>query len=328
MNSWTFDKDSYVEINDYLSSNIKEWDKMDSIKKRKLCLVLYICNVRISQKNIEKSVLSTLAEQFQESFDTKIFFDYFHLHKNRTEQQSWDETSAVLFLIYKERLSHEEAFDIEEYPKFFNETNFKFIKYSNLVTNKIMDTFFQGETNQSIYWEIRKEIDMMHLLFETSFIDPRMFYYIYDEKSFYHADTAELKIQRSVQNLMNELIEETEYGLFFKTIKKSVNREILTDYMYLVVYTILTKFLQMDFPKIKILIQNSKIFVEPILRQKISLIFSDKVEFVESQIASPDIIVTDVQLHKLESDAKVIFISSFSNSFDFSLLLEEIEEKF
>lgn len=328
LNSWTFDKDSYVEINDYLSSNMKEWNKMDSIKKGKLCLLLYICNIRIShKKSIEKSVLSTLAEQFRESFYTNVFFNYFHLHKNRTEQQSWDETSAVLFLIYKERLSPEESFDIDEYPQFFNETNFKFIKYSNLLTNKIVDTFFNGETNRSIYWEIRKEIDMMHLLFETSFIDPRMFYYIYDEKSFYHADTAEQKIQMSVQNLMDELIEETEYGLFFKTIKKSVNQETLTDYVYLVVYTILTKFLQMDYPKIKILIQNSKIFVEPILRQKISWIFSDRVEFVENQRAAPDIIVTDVQLHKLESDAKVIFISSFSNSFDFSLLLEEIEEK-
>lgn len=168
---------------------------------------------------------------------------------------------------------------------------------------------------------------MMHLLFETSFIDPRIFYYIYDEKSYYHADTAEQKIQLGVQNLMCELIDQTEYGLFFKEIKKSINRETLTDYVYLVVYTILTKFLQMDFPKVKILIQNSKVFVEPILRQKINLIFSDRVEFVENQSASPDVIVTDVQLQQIEPKAKVIFISSFSNSFDFSLLLEEIEEK-
>lgn len=328
LNSWAFDTDSYVEINDYLSSNIKEWDKIDSIKKGKLCLLLYICNVRFGHKKyIEKSILSKLSEQFQEGFYTKLLFDYFHLHKKRTEQQSWDETSAVLFLMYKERLSDEEAFEIEEYPKFFNETNFQFIKYSNVLTNKIMATFFQGVTDSSIYWEIRKEVDMMHLLFETSFVDPRMFYYIYDEKSFYYADTAEQKIQLSIKKLMHELIEETEYGLFFESIKKSINQETLIDYVYLVVYTLLTKFLQMDFPKVKILIRNSKIFVEPIIRQKINLIFSDKVEFVENKSASPDIIVTDVQLKKSEPEAKVIFISSFSNSFDFSLLLEEIEEK-
>ncbi|MEI5990125.1 hypothetical protein A5881_001618 [Enterococcus termitis] len=328
LNSWTFDKHSYLEIENYLSDHIPEWDNLDSIKKEKLCLLLYICNIRIShKKNIEKSILSKLSEQFHDGFYTNLFFDYFHLHKNRTEQQSWDETSAVLFLIYKERLSHEESFEIEEYPKFFNETNFEFIKYSNLLTNQIIATFFQGATTPAIYWEIRKEIDMMHLLFETSFIDPRMFYYIYDENSFYYADAAEQKIQLGVQNLMHKLIEETEYGLFFKIIKKSINQETLIDYIYLVVYTILTKFLQMEFPKVKILIRNSKIFVEPILRQKISLIFSDKVEFVESQNAAPDIIVTDIQLQKVESEAKVIFISSFSNSFDFSLLLEEIEEK-
>lgn len=328
LNSWTFDTDSYEEIADYLSSNIKEWDKIDSVKKNKFCLLIYICNVRFShKKSIEKSILSKLSAQFQEGLYTNLFFDYFHLHKNRTEQQSWDETSAVLFLLYKERLSHEESFEIEEYPKFFNETNFSFIKYSNLLTDKIITTFFRETTSSSIYWEIRKEIDMMHLLFETSFIDPRIFYYIYDEKSYYHADTAEQKIQLGVQNLMCELIDQTEYGLFFKEIKKSINRETLTDYVYLVVYTILTKYLQMDFPKVKILIQNSKVFVEPILRQKINLIFSDRVEFVENQSASPDIIVTDVQLQQIEPKAKVIFISSFSNSFDFSLLLEEIEEK-
>lgn len=328
LNSWTFETDSYVEINDYLSNNMNEWNKMDSVKKGKLCLLLYICNVRFShKKSIEKSILSVLSEQFREGRDTKLFFDYFHLHKNRTEQQSWDETSAVLFLIYKERLSHEESFEIEEYPKFFNELNFQFIQYSNLLTNKIMTTFFQGITDSSIYWEIRKEIDLMHLLFETSFIDPRMFYYIYDEESYYHTDTTEQKIKLGVQTILHELIEETEYCQFFKAIKKSIDQETLINYVYLVVYTILTKFLQMDFPKVKILIQNSKVFVEPILRQKISLIFSDKIEFVESQSASPDIIVTDVQLRKMESEAKVIFISSFSNSFDFSLLLEEIEDK-
>lgn len=328
LNSWEFDEDSYVEIREYLSSHIEEWNNIDSIKKRKLCLLIYICNVRFSQKkNIEKSILSKLSEQFRAGRYTTLFFDYFHVHKNRTEQQSWNETSAVLFLIYKERLSHEESFEIEEYPKFFNETNFCFIKYSDLLTNKIIATFFQNESNSSIYWEIRKEIDQMHLLFETSFIDPRMFYYIYDEKSFFYADKAEQKIQLTIQTIMHELIEKTEYGAFFKTIKKSINQETLIDYVYLVVYTILTKFLQMDFPKVKILIHNSKVFVEPILHQKINLIFSDKVEFVENQYELPDIIITDVKLKRIDPKAKVIFISSFSDSSDFSLLLEEIEQK-
>jgi predicted DNA-binding protein YlxM (UPF0122 family) len=328
LNVWTFDEDSYSEISEYLSKHIKEWENIDSIKKGKLCLLLYICNVRFSQKkNVEKSILSKLSEQFKYNSYTKLLFDYFHFRKNRTERQTWNETSAILFLMYKEGLLHEEVLEVEGYLKFFNETNFEFIKYSDLLTNKIIATFFQGQSRSSIYWRIRKEIDQMHLLFETSFIDPRMFYYIYDEKSFFYADKMEQKIQRTVQKLMKELIEKTEYGLFFQSIKKFINQETLTEYVYLVVYTILTKFLEMDFPKVKILIHNSKVFVEPILHQKINLIFSDKVEFVENQYNSPDIIITDVKLDKIVPEAKVIFISSFSNSADFALLLEEIESK-
>lgn len=328
LNSWGFEGNSYVEISEYLNSKIKEWNTIDSIKKDKLCLLIYICNVRFSQKKIiEKNILSKLSEQYKDGQYTQLFFYYFHFNKSRSEQQSWDETSVVLFLIYKERLLFEESYGSEVYQKFFNENNFSFIEYSNLVTEKIMATFFKAKDLPHIYWEIRKEIDLMHLLFETSYVDPRMFYYIYDEKSFFYADTAEQKIQQSIQNIINELIEKTDYGTFFKEIKKSINQETLIDYIYLVVYTILAKFLRMDFPKVKILIQNSKVFVEPILHQKIKLIFSDKVEFVGNQSASPDIIITDIQVSEIKCNAKVVFISSFSNSSDFSLLLEEIEKK-
>lgn len=81
LNSWEFDEDSYVEIRGYLSSHIEEWNNIDSIKKRKLCLLIYICNVRFSQKkNIEKSILSKLSEQFRAGRYTTLFFDYFHVH--------------------------------------------------------------------------------------------------------------------------------------------------------------------------------------------------------------------------------------------------------
>ncbi|MET3564407.1 hypothetical protein ABID30_003530 [Enterococcus rotai] len=127
--------------------------------------------------------------------------------------------------------------------------------------------------------------------------------------------------------VIEKLITKTEYGSFFKAIKKYTSQETLTDYIYLVTYTILVKFMQVDFPKVRILIQNSKVFVGPIISQKIELLFSDKIEFVKNQQGSPDIIVTDIELTEKNSKAKEIFISSFSNSSDLELLLEEIGKK-
>ncbi|EOL50527.1 helix-turn-helix domain-containing protein [Enterococcus caccae] len=327
-NTWEFGLNVYNEISEYFSERITDWEKMSCINKRKICLLIYISSIRISQKKVvKKSILSDLSEKFQEGKYTKVFFEYFHLKKNRPERQAWNETSAALLLLYKERLVDEEVFVIEEHKKFFSEENFKLVRYSQMLTEKLIETFFQGNSTPLVYWKIRKELDMMHLLMETCFIDPRMFYYIYDEKTFFCADSTEKKIQLKIRNVIDELITKTEYGSFFKAIKKYTSQETLTDYTYLVTYTILVKFTQVDFPKVRILIQNSKIFVGPIIYQKIKLLFSDKVEFVKNQFASPDIIVTDIQLMEKDTRAKEIFISSFSNSSDFALLLDEIEKK-
>lgn len=327
-NTWDFEQDVYNELRAYFSERINEWESLDCIKKRKICLLLYICTIRISQKKVvKKSILTDLSERFQDGMYTKNFFDYFHLKKSRPEKQAWDETAAALLLLYKERLADGEIFVIEEHQKFFNEENFKLVKYSHLLAEKLIDNFFQSNCTPMIYWRLRKELDMMHLLMETCFIDARMFYYIYDEKNFFYADTTEKKIQLDIRNIIEELITKTEYGLFFKSIKKYIPQETLTDYTYLVTYTILVKFIQVDFPKVRILIQNSKVFVDPILSEKIKLLFGDKVEFIKNQFASPDIIVTDIELMEKDDKAKEIFISSFSNSSDLELLLEEIGKK-
>ncbi|MBO0441101.1 helix-turn-helix domain-containing protein [Candidatus Enterococcus ikei] len=326
--NWDFETRIYNEINEYFGQRIQGWYELNSIKKSKLCLIIYICNVRFSQKKvIEKSILTDLARKFQTGTHTRVIFDYFHLKKNRSENQAWDETSAALFLLYKERLAEEENFEIEVYQNFFNEYNFPLVNYSHLLAEKLIDVFFQTNDRSTIYWHIRKEIDMMHLLMETCFIDPRMFYYIYDERSFFYADKTEQKIKIKIRKVIEQLITETEYGNFFETIKEFTAEEVLIDYTYLITYTMLVKFLQVDFPKVRILIQNSKVFVEPILSKKITLLFGNKVEFVKNQFSSPDIIVTDTKLMESDSNVKEIFIASFSNSSDFSLMLEEIRKK-
>ena len=327
-NIWDFDQDRYNEISAYFSENIEGWAKIDPIRKRQICLVLFICSVRISQKKgMKKSILTDLSEQFQDGMYTKVLFEYFHLKKNRPKKQSWDETSAALLLLYKERLVDGEEFVIEKHQQFFDEEHFKLVKYSHLLAEKLIESFFQGNSSSKVYWKLRKELDMMHLVMETCFIDPKIFYYIYDEKNFFYADPSEKKIQNKIQTVIEELITKTEYGAFFKLIKKNTSQETLTDYVYLVTYTILVKFMHIDFPKVRILIQNSKIFVGPIISQKIELLFSDKIEFVKNQLSAPDIIVTDIELAEKNCQAKELFISSFSNSSDLELLLEEIGKK-
>ncbi|WP_245791328.1 helix-turn-helix domain-containing protein [Enterococcus silesiacus] len=327
-NIWAFDQEVYKEMEEYFGERIAGWENMNCIRKRQICLLLYICIVRISQKKVmKKSILTVLSERFQDGIYTKVFFEYFHLKKNRPEQQSWDETGAALLLLYKERLVDGEGFVIEAHQNFFNEENFKLVKYSHILAEKLIETFFQGSSTPPLYWKLRKELDMMHLLMETCFIDPKLFYYVYDEKNFFYADPTEKKIQKNIQTVIEELITKTEYGSFFKSIKKNTSQETLTDYVYLVTYTILVKFMHVELPKVRILIQNSKVFVGPIISQKIELLFSDKIEFVQNQLSSPDIIVTDTELTEKSDKAKEIFISSFSNSSDLDLLLEEIVKK-
>ncbi|MET3564409.1 transcriptional antiterminator [Enterococcus rotai] len=73
-NTWDFDQASYSEMKAYFSERIQGWESLNCIRKRQVCLLLFICNVRISQKKVvKKSILTSLSERFQDGMYTKVF---------------------------------------------------------------------------------------------------------------------------------------------------------------------------------------------------------------------------------------------------------------
>lgn len=326
---WLFEIKEYDELTLYFKGRMKNWEKMDTIKQNKFCLIMYICMVRIQQKQLmSNTLLPSLSEYHQTGFYVTLFFDYFHQKKKRAEMSAWDETCAALFFLYTERLAEEEGpFVFEEYQALYTEEHFQFVPSSHLFTAKIIATFFQGTVSTELYWAIRTESDRMHLILETCFIDAKLFYYIYDEENFFYADALERDIQRTIEKMVEELIAETAtYRHFFERVEGYTNKEAILDYLYLVVYTLLLTHRTTDFPEVRIFIQHSKAFVAPLLAGKIKRMFRDRVEMITDPRAPYDLLVTDVRLDTKESQGKELFIATFSDRTDFSLLIEEIEK--
>lgn len=332
--NWEFSSQEYGEIETYIYKKIPTWQANNKIKQRKICLIIYISNVRSSQKHYyDNKVMTRLSkraiEEYHDGFEyLKGLFDYFLLKKNRTIEQVWNELSFVQLFLYKESLSNEKI-DYDQYETYFNEQNFLFVKQSNLLTEKIIQTFFANLDidRKKLFLQIRQEIDKLHIDLSTFYINPTIFYYIYDRDNFFYRDMAEIKMIEQIKNIVNELIGDPSYQVLWNHFKRNINEDIFVNELYLIIYTLLNKLQQYTYKTVKVMIQNSKVFIEGIISNKLLLIFGDRIQLVKDFRNPPDILITDVHISDKPKQTKEIFVSSFSDFVDFNSAVDEIKKE-
>ncbi|MFD1900834.1 hypothetical protein GQR36_14045 [Enterococcus termitis] len=313
-------------MNAYFAKSFEDWEELSCSKQLKINLIVYISIIRSNQKNfVENKTLTRLSKKRMKEPKVKILYDYFSLKKNKSNEQVWSETSTAQFFFYKEQIFIE-PLEQEIYEEFFSEENFSFVQYSKAFTCKMLTQFFGGLKEEYLYLSIRKEIDLFHLVLHTCFIDHSIFYYIYDEENFFYADQLETEIKEQVEAAISEL-RTTDYNDFYQKLPKYIDSTSFNDYTYLIIYTLLAQFKTVEFPSVKILVQNSKIFASTLLKDKISLLFGDRVICVENVSPDVDIIVTDISLAETTKNFEQIYVATFSDFADFSSLVEAVQLK-
>lgn len=333
-NSWMFSQQEYKEISEYFVTHLASWKKMNALQHLRISLIIYISLVRSRQKNFfDNKTLINLTKKRTQEPSTKFFYEYFASKRTKIVNQIWAETSSTLFFLYKERILYEsleldnyDYVSLENYEHYFSKENFPFIQSSKQLACEILNEFFDGMTSQSIYLRIRMEVDLFHFVVNTSFVDPSIFYYIYDEKNFFYSNKQEIEIKEKI-NKMFQRLRKTNYDNCYKQFPTYITQSALNDYLYLIIYTLIIQFKSVEYSPVKIFIQNTKLFVTDLLINKINLIFGDRVECVEELSSSVDIIVTDTNISDIESDAEQIFVATFSASSDISFLVEKIQYK-
>lgn len=331
---WEFSLQEYREIETYIYKQINTWQANNKIKQRKICLLVYISNVRSSQRHYcENNIMTQLTKQLNMDYHSDYkylsgLFGYFLSKKNRTLEQVWSELAFIQLFLYIEDLS-DETIDYDNYEAYFSEQNFSFIKQSNLLTETIITTFFSeiDTTDKKLFLQIRQEIDKMHLVLSEFYIDSRIFYYVYDPVNFYYRDSFEDKIFEQVKQIVAELIEEPKYQYLWSQLKRNTNEEAFVNYLYLIVYALLSKLQQYTYKTVKVMIQNSKLFIEGIISNKLRLIFGDRIQLVDGFRNNPDILITDVYLPDTPKQTKELFVSSFSDLVDFNSAVDGIKKE-
>ncbi|MGX7150150.1 helix-turn-helix domain-containing protein [Enterococcus ureasiticus] len=327
-NEWVFKMEEYREIEAYIFKYVKKWSLLNEVKQRKICLLIFMSNIRSSRKhNCDTGVLMQLAKE--SDFEYKeVLLDYFRSRKNRSLDQVWQELSFIQFFMYKEDIVTEKI-QYDQYLSYFNEDNFSFISASNILTGKVIDTFFPNAINDSsrLFLRVRQEIDKMHLVLSTCYINIDVFKYVYDSENFYYKDEAELKINEQIKTIIDELLLSTEYKLLWLEMKKNTNKTKFIEYIYLVVYMLLNEIQEYTYPSVKVMVQNSKIFEETIIINKISLMFSDQIKLVSDFRDKPDILLTDVPLPETTVDTKVVYVNSFSDFCDFKKAVNGVKKE-
>ncbi|WP_239644653.1 hypothetical protein [Enterococcus crotali] len=154
----------------------------------------------------------------------------------------------------------------------------------------------------------------MHLTFSTCYVDLSIFYYVYDSTNYYYRDEAEQEIVKKIEKIVNELTTSTIYKAWWEQL--NIERAAFINSLYLLVYTLLNELQEYQYEPVKVMVQNSKVFIENILTNKLDLIFGDRVQLVTGFRDEPEILITDVQLQGTPEQTSTVFVNSFSDFSD------------
>ncbi|WP_348921142.1 helix-turn-helix domain-containing protein [Enterococcus rotai] len=325
-NQWVFKPEEYREIENSICKKVKYWSSLNDVKKSRICLLIYISNRRSPINNCDNGILVELSKKSEFSYKEALA-DYFRSKKNRSQEQIWQEVSYIQLFMYKEELLTEKI-QYDQYEAFFNKENFSFTESSNLLTEKIINIFFSGNNikeNSKLYFRIRQEIDKLHLILSTCYIDTNVFRYIYEPNISYYFDKAEKEVIEQIKQIVTELELSSIYWEWWK--KLDLDKSVLVEHIYLAIYMLLNEIHQYTFPRVKVMIQTSKAFAETIMTNKVELVFTNRVQVVQNLADNPDVLITDIRLSGASGSTKVIYTNSLFDVHDFSKVVDEIEQE-
>lgn len=328
MSDWPFDEFFQKKLDQCLKEEYNLWEKLNMINQRRFCLVLYISYIRNSNMcYINDLTLSNLEKEFSQIGLKNSLNSFFRMINVNKDIET--EVSVACLFIFKEHLVPFKVTYTDEIQRKDIEKNVPFIKFSDILTRKVIEHFYPQLPYETFELDVNKCTDLLHMELLHCMLDIRDFFYVFSEADFYYKDTAEQLLFQQVEALYDDLMQDEEYLLFYQQIKSTVKKEIYLDQLYIMMYNIKNKVANTSLDKVKIYVQNSKKHVEELVIYKIKLIFSDRIEIMPTPYEENiDMIITDtVTNYRKLSDEQFVVMSTFSNRSEFDFLIKKITDK-
>ncbi|WP_271492979.1 helix-turn-helix domain-containing protein [Enterococcus sp. 5H] len=311
---WLFSEEEYQAIDVSLKSEYFKDFSFDPAQQSMVRLLIYICKIRNSQGNtIQETLEITL--KAGSSYE-KIYDDTYHYIENHFSYFDYKEREAqflFIFFLRNQMISPEPYSEdgLSVVIKSIENLKEAFEKSSQFLTDEIITHFFKD--NEAISPMIYYKVSTFLLYAASSFCDSRSFLYIYDFDVYYSKTNYEQQIIEKVKLIIRKIVKQFPDNPFVVLVKDIDREEAFENQLFLLVYSLLSKQKKYKIIKVKVYVQNSKVYIADILKRQIKDMFLENVEIVDRYSEDIDVFVSDKEYME-ENTTNKVYVPTFSDA--------------
>lgn len=310
---WLFSEGDYHRIDASLTKNFLDDFTLDPAQKSLMRLLVYICEIRNSQGNAIQEELDI--ELKPDSIYEKIYYDinqYIDRHFSCYEHKEREAQFLFLFMLRNQMISPDPYSEqgISVVIKSREEFKLSYQKSGDYLASEILAHFFDG--NENIRPIVQYKVEMFLLYAASSFCDSRCFLYIYDLNKYYSKTNYEQQIIDKVKLIIQKIMKKFPTNPFVVSVKDIDRKEAFENQLFLLVYSLLSKQKRYKTVKVKVYVQNSKVYIADILKRQIKDMFLENVDIVARYSDDIDVFISDKEYIEGYTSTKV-FVPTFSD---------------
>lgn len=319
--NWFFSEESYREIERSLSELFFDKVSFDSSKKSMICLLLFICKIRnnqgfyLDQKTTIHFKKNGAHERFYKGI-ARFINTYCPYFKNKEEEIQFFFFFCLRgqLIIPSPYLEEEMSIEIDHLES-FNETR-------EYLTQNIITEFFEEDPERRRL--VKQDVTTFLLYVYYSFIDSRLFLYVYDEDNYYSRTKYEKELLEKIKGFADPTLQQFPKNPLFERLFHGEKVDMLINQLFLLIYSLISRVELENIVTVRVYVQISKVYVADILKTKIKQVFAENVEIVNCYDESIDLVISDKNYSDQVEHPSRVYIPTFSDSQYFDIMCETI----
>lgn len=315
---WIFSSESFFHLEHIINNCFYSLKKISPVSRDSLRLILYICRIRTIQKKSFSSELD-FSIKYENLVISKEVSTYLEIANIRNTKE---EMNFLLLMLSKTCIVPSQNKFIITLP---DHSPLK--KISKCIMYRSFSSIFKGsEIDSSLF------LSKINLLLISNYIglhDSRAFIYSYDVDSYYYKNKQETQLFEAVCELVSEVNKEFNLSktIFIQT-KQTNAFDSFVNQMYLLTFSFLGQ-LESHSKNIviHIFLQHTNQYIEDIMKKKITLLFSNRVRFINQYDTCADIYISDKKYNVISPRTEIIIVPTFSDIYSFNRLYTIVESK-
>lgn len=318
---WYFSEETYRNLDRSLEGMFAKQAHFDSSQRKRLCLLLFIVKIRNNQGFfVDQNMTIKFKEHGSYERIYKDISTYINTYCAHFENKV-QEIQFIFFFVLRGQLVIPEPYLENELTIGLSQFD-GFEESRDYLTNYILLAFCENDPKVKSLVEHDVTTFLLYAFF--SFIDSRAFLYVYDEATYYTKTKCE-KIQlEKIETFINHIEEEYSDNPFVVKMIQRNRKEVVKNQLFLLINSLLARVDQENIVKIRVYVQNSKVYLGDILKSKIKQIFADNVEIADRYDESIELIVSDKNYSDQDTVSRRVYVPTFSDPQYFTIMCEMI----